>query len=114
MFEILMIFFIYLISLNIAAFLGVGILSLFFQFKKRSIGGQREKWAQYFDKIGPKGLVARLHISYMVALCLLAGVNYYSFFDHSIAYTITLLIAGIFHLSYKYQLNKNHLNRIFR
>ncbi|XFE28243.1 hypothetical protein Q5Z34_16130 [Listeria innocua] len=76
--------------------------------------GQREKWAQYFDKIGPKGLVARLHISYMVALCLLAGVNYYSFFDHSIAYTITLLIAGIFHLSYKYQLNKNHLNRTFR
>ncbi|OOL59434.1 hypothetical protein B1P95_21490, partial [Enterococcus faecium] len=25
-----------------------------------------------------------------------------------------LLIAGIFHLSYKYQLNKNHLNRTFR
>ncbi|EJY47535.1 hypothetical protein CU011_2125 [Enterococcus faecium] len=50
----------------------------------------------------------------MVALCLLATINYYSFFDHSIAYTITLLIAGIFHLSYKYQLNKNHLNRIFR
>ena len=100
MFEILMIFFIYLISLNIAVFLGVGILSLFFQFKKRSIG--------------PKGLVTRLHISYMVALCLLATINYYSFFDHSIAYTITLLIAGIFHLSYKYQLNKNHLNRIFR
>lgn len=43
MFEILMIFFIYLISLNIAAFLGVSILSLFFQFKKRSIGSQREK-----------------------------------------------------------------------
>ncbi|MEJ4917148.1 hypothetical protein [Enterococcus faecium] len=114
MFEILMIFFIYLISLNIAAFLGVGILSLFFQFKKRSIGSQREKWSQYFDKIEQKGLVTRLHISYMVALCLLATINYYSFFDHSIAYTITLLIAGIFHLSYKYQLNKNHLNRTFR
>lgn len=35
MFEILMIF-IYLISLNIAAFLGVGILSLFFQFKNEA------------------------------------------------------------------------------
>ena len=34
MFEILMIFFIYLISLNIAAFLGVGILSLFFSVQK--------------------------------------------------------------------------------
>lgn len=79
MFEILMIFFIYLISLNIAAFLGVGILSLFFQFKKRSIGSQQEKWSQYFDKIGQKGLVTRLHISYMVALCLLATINYYSF-----------------------------------
>lgn len=70
MFEILMIFFIYLISLNIAAFLGVGILSLFFQFKKRSIGSQREKWSQYFDKIGQKGwlhactLVTWLHYAY--------------------------------------------------
>ena len=90
------------------------IFPMYVNGKLISIGSQREKWSQYFDKIGQKGLVTRLHISYMVALCLLATINYYSFFDHSIAYTITLLIAGIFHLSYKYQLNKNHLNRTFR
>lgn len=70
MFEILMIFFIYLISLNIAAFLGVGILSLFFQFKKRSIGSQRENGRSILTKSGKKGwlhactLVTWLHYAY--------------------------------------------------
>ncbi len=80
MFEILMIFFIYLISLNIAAFLGVGILSLFFQFKKRSIGSQREKWSQYFDKIGQKGLVTRLHISLHGCIMLISDNQLLFFF----------------------------------
>lgn len=54
MFEILMIFFIYLISLNIAAFLGVGILSLFFQFKKRSIGGNGKNGRSILTKLVQK------------------------------------------------------------
>lgn len=113
MFEIFTIFSIYLISLNLAAFLGVGILAMFFQLKKRNLNATQEKWHAYLQKIGPKGIVQRLHISYMIALSFLAIVNYNLAFGHSIAYTITLLIAGIFHLSYKYQLNKNKLTNRF-
>lgn len=36
MFEILKIFFVYIVSLNLSAFLGVGLLALFFQFKKEA------------------------------------------------------------------------------
>ncbi|WP_165005184.1 MULTISPECIES: hypothetical protein [unclassified Enterococcus] len=103
MFEILTIFIVYLISLNLAAFLGVAFLTVFLQFKKRGQKSGQENLIRYLDKIGTKGWFLRLNISYMCALGLLAVANYYSFFDHSIAYTITLLIAGIFHLSFKYQ-----------
>ena len=37
MFEILKIFFVYIVSLNLSAFLGVGLLALFFQFKKKKL-----------------------------------------------------------------------------
>lgn len=113
MFEILTVFLVYLFSLNIAAFFGVALLTLFFQIKKRSQGMQQEKWTKYFEKIGPKGLLIRLYVSYMLALSLLAAINYVSFFNYSLPYTFTLLIAGFFHLTYKYQLNKDHLKHTF-
>lgn len=113
MFEIFTIFLVYLISLNIAAFIGVMVLATFFQIKKRNFNPTQEKWQVYLQKIGPKGIVQRLHVSYMLALGILAVINYNLAFHHSIAYTITLLIAGIFHLSFKYQLNKNNLPKRF-
>lgn len=114
MFEILKIFFVYIVSLNLSAFLGVGLLALFFQFKKRSLRNAQAKWSSYLQRIGPKGMVRRLYLSYMIALSALAILNYIFAFNQSIAYTITLLIAGIFHLSYKYQLNKSNLTNQFK
>ncbi|OQO69782.1 hypothetical protein BH747_09505 [Enterococcus villorum] len=113
MFEILTMFFVYLISLNLAAFLGVALLAFYFQLKKRNLNATQEKWQGYLQKIGPKGIVQRLHVSYMIALSFLAIINYNLTFKHSVAYTVTLLIAGIFHLTYKYQLNKNNLTKRF-
>ena len=114
MFEILKIFFVYIVSLNLSAFLGVGLLALFFQFKKRSLRNAQAKWSSYLQRIGPKGMVRRLYLSDMLALSALAILNYIFAFNQSIAYTITLLIAGIFHLSYKYQLNKSNLTNRFK
>ncbi|MDT2836680.1 hypothetical protein P7H50_07225 [Enterococcus durans] len=114
MFEILKIFFVYIVSLNLSAFLGVGLLALFFQFKKRSLRNAQAKWSSYLQRIGPKGMVWRLYLSYMISLSALAILNYTFAFNQSIAYTITLLIAGIFHLSYKYQLNKSNLTNRFK
>ena len=113
MFEILKIFFVYIVSLNLSAFLAVGLLTLFFQFKKRSLQNAQEKWSSYLQRIGPKGMIRRLYLSYMISLSVLAVFNYTFAFNRSIAYTVTLLIAGIFHLSYKYQLNKRKLTNQF-
>ena len=112
MFEILKILFVYIVSLNLSAFLGVCLLALFFQFKKRSLRNAQAKWSNYLQRIGPKGMVRRLYLSYMIALSALAILTFA--FNQSIAYTITLLIAGIFHLSYKYQLNKSNLTNRFK
>ncbi len=114
MFEILKIFFVYILSLNLSAFLAVGLLSLFFQWKKRSLRHAQASWSSYLQRMGPKGMVRRLHFSYMIALSILAVFNYRFAFDQSFAYTITLLIAGVFHLSYKYQLNKSHFTEQFK
>lgn len=114
MLEIITVFLVYLFSLNIAAFVSVGILTLFFQVKKRIAHMERPQWNAYFEKIGPRGMLARLYICYMLALGLLDVTNYFSFFNQSMPYTITLLIAGLFHLTYKYQLNKEQLKNKFQ
>ena len=54
MFEILMIFFIYLISLNIAAFLGVGILSLFSVQETKHRGGNGKNGRSILTKLVQK------------------------------------------------------------
>lgn len=113
MFEILKIFFVYIVSLNLC-FFRCWPFSSFFQFKKRSLRNAQAKWSNYLQRIGPKGMVRRLYLSYMIALSALAILNYTFAFNQSIAYTITLLIAGIFHLSYKYQLNKSNLTNRFK
>ncbi len=79
MFEILMIFFYLPYFSEYRCFSGSRYFIPFLSIQKTKHRSQREKWSQYFDKIGQKGLVTRLHISYMVALCLLATINYYSF-----------------------------------
>ncbi|MBF8808699.1 MAG: hypothetical protein IC227_11185 [Enterococcus lacertideformus] len=111
MLEISTIFFVYLISLNLASFLG-GAFSDFLSITKKE-PCYPKKWQNQLQKMELKGIVRRLHVSYMIALSILAIINYNLAFQHSIAYTITLLIAGIFHLSYKYQLNKDHLTKKF-
>ncbi len=115
MFEILKIFFVYIVSLNLSAFLGVGLLALFFQFKKKSLRNAGAKWSNYVQRIWSKrNSSALISFSYIIALSILAILNYTFAFNQSIAYTITLLIAGIFHLSYKYQLNKSNLTNRFK
>jgi hypothetical protein len=113
MIEIVTILIVYLVSLNISAFFGVGLLSLFFQFKKKKDQMNKGSWNRYFEKIGPQGLLIRLYISYMFALSILSAANYFVFFDHSLPYSLMLLAAGIFHLGYKYHLNKDQIKQKF-
>ena len=111
MFEIFTIFLVYLISLNIAAFIGVMILATFFQIKKRNFNPTQEKWQVYLQKIGPKGIVQRLHVSYMLALGILAVINYNLAFHHSIAYTITLLIYRNFPFVFQISIKQKQLTQ---
>ncbi len=104
----------FIISIRLSAVLSVGFLMLHFKVKRHLQKMTEEKWQEYFHKIGSKGVFFRIIGYYWMALLLLAYWNMIYFWNDSAPYAITLLLAGAFHLFYKYRTKKQQFQKIIK
>jgi Flp pilus assembly protein TadB len=98
----------FIITIRLTGFLSIFLLIAFFQ-QKRKQHTSNEEWESYFTKLGANGILWRLYVCFFVVLCAFAIVYTFYFWHRMWVYGITLILAGVFHLYFKYRLNKEQI-----
>lgn len=106
-------FFIFIISIKIAALASVGLLVVFYKLKQRFRPLTSLEWEAYFQKMTVKKMFISMYLSFFIMLSAIAVIDGFIFWEKNFIYSITLMCAGIFHIVYKYQTNKNQLKKVF-
>ncbi|MEB5969267.1 hypothetical protein [Enterococcus gallinarum] len=113
MFFIIKTLLLFIVTIRLAGFLSIFLLIAIFQQKRKRQHMTSEEWETYFTKLGTDGFLWRLYGCFFAVLGVFAVINTFYFWHQMWVYGITLMLAGVFHLYFKYRLNKEQIQARF-